>query len=246
MTQLYFAAYQGQVYVYRPRTAVRNGLPRSPDLKLTTTPTYAATVVGGYVNPYKPHSINHIITGFLGHREIVVASFDDGDVVAYYVEVLDGYIRGGSRQNLGTPVQPRAFFHDNVGISAWGLAVHSKSRLIAVSSNLKEVTVFAFAIHRRNGNTTDSNSEEDTAEARVHQRRCNWRIIIALGEACSNIPNICFMDDHRGRADKVCAVDIDGSVWTTDIWKSKQPVTRILPTTGFPFISEEYFPTPPK
>jgi len=36
------------------------------------------------------------------------------------------------------------FFHENVGKTAWGLAIHEKSRLIAVSSNLREVTVFCF------------------------------------------------------------------------------------------------------
>ena len=36
------------------------------------------------------------------------------------------------------------FFHENVGKTAWGIAIHEKSRLIAVSSNLREVTVFCF------------------------------------------------------------------------------------------------------
>ena len=38
------------------------------------------------------------------------------------------------------------FLHENVGMSAWGLAIHEKSRMIAVSSNLKEVTVFMPAL----------------------------------------------------------------------------------------------------
>lgn len=36
------------------------------------------------------------------------------------------------------------FFHENVGCSVWGLAIHAQSRMIAVSSNLKQVTVFSF------------------------------------------------------------------------------------------------------
>lgn len=71
------------------------------------------------MDPYRPHSINHIVTGLLGQQEVVVASFDDGDVVAYYTEVLESYIRDDGRQNMGIPTQPRPFFHDNVGISAW-------------------------------------------------------------------------------------------------------------------------------
>jgi hypothetical protein len=36
------------------------------------------------------------------------------------------------------------FFHENVGQSVWGLAIHEQSRLIAVSSNAREVTLFIF------------------------------------------------------------------------------------------------------
>jgi hypothetical protein len=38
------------------------------------------------------------------------------------------------------------FFHENVGMTAWGLALHEESRLIAVSSNRREVTVFVPAV----------------------------------------------------------------------------------------------------
>lgn len=41
---------------------------------------------------------------------------------------------------------PGSFFHENVGMTAWGLALHEESRLIAVSSNRREVTVFVPAI----------------------------------------------------------------------------------------------------
>jgi hypothetical protein len=37
------------------------------------------------------------------------------------------------------------FFHENVGITAWGLAIHEQSRLLAVGSNHREVTVFMHA-----------------------------------------------------------------------------------------------------
>lgn len=38
------------------------------------------------------------------------------------------------------------FFHENVGISAWGLAVHQYSRLIAVGTNNSNVHVFQPAL----------------------------------------------------------------------------------------------------
>lgn len=43
------------------------------------------------------------------------------------------------------------FFLENVGDSAWGLAIHEKSRLIAVSSNKKEVTVFVHGTYSKEG-----------------------------------------------------------------------------------------------
>lgn len=55
------------------------------------------------------------------------------------------------RQSISIPFLIAAdftsFFCENVGISAWGLAVHSASRLIAVSSNHHEITVFAFGLN---------------------------------------------------------------------------------------------------
>ena len=42
-------------------------------------------------------------------------------------------------------------FHANVGISAWGLAINGLSRLVAVSSNLSEVTVFMFGLREEKG-----------------------------------------------------------------------------------------------
>jgi hypothetical protein len=38
------------------------------------------------------------------------------------------------------------FFIENVGDSAWGLAIHQQSRLIAASSNKHEVQIFAPAL----------------------------------------------------------------------------------------------------
>lgn len=52
------------------------------------------------------------------------------------------------------------FFLENVGSSAWGLAIHQKSRLIAVSSNNHEVTVF---VHGINKNEPCNCAEEGTA-----------------------------------------------------------------------------------
>lgn len=48
------------------------------------------------------------------------------------------------RRHIGPP--PRQFFHENVEISAWGLAVHKEARLIAASANSRLITVWAPAL----------------------------------------------------------------------------------------------------
>lgn len=76
---LYLAAYQGRIFVYRPRTVPSQILPQRPDLQLIPQPSTAAAIVRGYIDPRRPHTINHMITGFLGDEEIVLACYDNGD-----------------------------------------------------------------------------------------------------------------------------------------------------------------------
>ena len=98
--------------------------------------------------------------------------------------------------------------------------MHSKSRLIAVSSNLHEVTVFAMQLSTGPPQSKVAECEgcEDKA-AQVKQRQRAWRIIIVLGISASNIPNIAFLDDEQGEAEKVCGMDINGKMWIADIWR---------------------------
>ncbi len=84
---------------------------------------------------------------------------DDGDVIAYYTHLLwmeSGLSQGNKLPPNGTT---KPFFHENVGISAWGLAIHDRSRLIAVGSNNREVTVFAFGLSRKTFNIRASSQE---------------------------------------------------------------------------------------
>ncbi|KAL2171128.1 hypothetical protein VTG60DRAFT_3643 [Thermothelomyces hinnuleus] len=239
---LYFAAYQDRIYVYQPRRAAPKILP-SPSLILHPRQSKLGQQCGGALDRRFPHQINHIIVGNLGDLEIVLMAYDDGDVVAYYTHAIVRFIKvsssqarsqGASSSRQGT--HPKPFFHENVGKSAWGLAIHSKSRLIAVSSNLHEVTVFAFALKTR---TTDmfallvqEPSPRTTSglpalqlQKHLQQRSRTWRIILPTGRGGNNIPNICFLDDEAGNADKVIAVDIVGTVWILDIWNvGTQPI----------------------
>lgn len=128
------------------------------------------------------------------------------------------------------------FFHENVGISAWGLAIHERSRLIAVSSNRKEVTVFAFALDRLPLSpmpTTDRAvisylsaketfpplNTQNTRKIKPHEyRSMNYKRVLRLHRMGHNIPSITFSDDEHGVAQSVLAIDILGALWTLNIW----------------------------
>jgi hypothetical protein len=184
--------------------------------------------------------------GNLGDFEIVLMSYDDGDALAYYTHNIVHYIkessgrtRGPGQSSTSQGTLPKPFFHDNVGESAWGLAVHEKSRLIAVSSNLHEVTVFAFALAERNNTTPRRRSEHHPIPVHAgcghsaldfqkdfRSRARAWRIVLPLGTEGSNVPNVSFMDDEMGEAEKVVAIDVSGSVWFLDIWRLGVPHVR--------------------
>lgn len=172
---LYFVAYKGFVHVYRLSRGVRVALgePQAildPEMSKTEMSKYVA----GDINPRCPHEINHMIGGELGDQEVLVVSRDNGDVQAWYTAAIAGYVqrsqrgredqdqtegRGQRADKVPRQPHPRHFFSENVGASAWGLAVHKKSRLIAVSSNCHEVTVFAFALNR---------CKDASGRARIH------------------------------------------------------------------------------
>ncbi|KAM5373599.1 hypothetical protein ACJA88_008443 [Fusarium oxysporum] len=207
---LYFSAYQGRIFVYRPRAAPSQALPSQPDLQLKPKASTAAQLVGGQLDESRPHTVNHMITGFLGDEEIVLACYDDGDVVAYYTKEIEKQAKEcRATSDRSHKSVPKQFFHENVGISAWGLAVHRKSRLIAVSSNRHEVVVFALAL------TQDPLSRRAglsrTTRLDIPTRTRNWRIVIRMAPSADNMPNVCFVDDCQGHAQRICAIDIKGT-----------------------------------
>ena len=234
LTQLYFAAYQDRIYVYQPRRAPQI-LP-SPSLILHPRPSKLAICCGGVQDKVFPHQINHMAVGNLGNLEIVLVGYDDGDVAAYYTHAIVRCVKATSDQSRGTgacrarqTLHPKPFFHENVGKSAWGLAIHEQSRLIAVGSNLHEVTVFAFAVNRNKATVrfpeVDNSPRVATGQTALElqkqfqSRTRTWRITLPLGHTGNNIPNLDFIDDEAGEADKVAAIDIAGNVWILDIWK---------------------------
>lgn len=99
--------------------------------------------------PYDAHAINNLLVQKLGRDEVVATVHDDGDVgvilVRHVVHAIKTRISSGTTEDL-TADNVKPIFQRNVGISAWGLAIHSQARVIAVSSNNHEVTVFRFGL----------------------------------------------------------------------------------------------------
>ncbi|KAL7628689.1 hypothetical protein AAE478_000204 [Parahypoxylon ruwenzoriense] len=143
---IYMVAYTDKIYVSRPRSCITNALPAEPDLILKPPASEMSIDVGGYLDDTFPHQINHLIVGELGNEEILLLAYDDGDVIGYYTRHIENELfrRESDGRNSGAILEP--FFHENVGKSAWGLAVHKQSRIIGVSSNTHNVCVFIFAL----------------------------------------------------------------------------------------------------
>jgi hypothetical protein len=146
------------------------------------------------------------------------------------------------------------FFLENVGSSAWGLAIHQKSRLIAVSSNNREVTVFihgsrAFSdscyeheylkpenlwgtSHHDRGSFPEKHGRM-SASGSTHSRTTfpnSFRRVLRPGHECHNIPSIAFADSCDDLAQSIIATDINGNLWLLDIWaKTSKPVVSRAP-----------------
>lgn len=201
------------------------------------------------------HQVNHLITGDLGGAEILLLAYDDGDIIAYYTRhVVDFLERSTKQQPRGhlAPQTPRPFFHDTVGASAWGLAIHSLSRLIAVSSNRAEVDVFAFALQPFTADdsllqrdmqhtavpveepspTTNRSVTLSELERHLRSRDRHRRILLCPGLSTGNIPCIDFISDKDGFAEKVAAIDIHGCITLLDIWTYDGRPIRINPPQG--------------
>lgn len=245
---LYIAAYRNHIHISRPRSCVTHKLPSTPDLVLKPEASAKGRSVGGYIDLILPHQPNHLIVADFGEEEILLLAYDDGDIIGYYTRHIEAEIIRREQHPRSTPQDLKPFFHENVGKTAWGIAVHKKSRLIAVGSNTHTATVFIPALTGKpfetlpgdhphelyrhikkydNGrlysyapdfNTNRFRNDAIEKEALVRRRDANWRITLETGTAGNNIPNLTFSDDEFGHADKVVAVDISGNLWLMDIW----------------------------
>ena len=220
---------------------------------------------GGYIDPSKPHAINHLIVGDFGNEEILLACCDDGDVISYKTYSVELAIRhrqqcnfrGGGclslarmrytqdrlkilHQGGGCPhllpthsVEP--WFAVSVGHSAWGLSIQKEARLIAVSSNSRQVDVFAPAlchgkrvsfreIQRKNGLLSKDVQLDGISRApwpnsrpfKPNDRTINQ--LVHTGISWKNIPSIAFFNsDLHKDAQWLAVTSIDGTAWIYDL-----------------------------
>ena len=181
----------------------------------------------GYIDDGHPHGINHLIIDKLGHEEVMLVACDDGDVIAYYISDVKREILSRASSNASIIPAPtdhilRPFFLENVGLSAWGLAIHAHARQIAVSCNTGIVHVFAFGL------TTDLEYPHD-----VTQHDTRWPVVshltrhenpaqnfhVQLRGHGGNIPTVAFDNsgqDPEGRYLVSAQIGQEGIVW--DLW----------------------------
>ncbi|OJD18006.1 hypothetical protein AJ78_01963 [Emergomyces pasteurianus Ep9510] len=251
---LYFAAFEHQIYVYQPSG---RGWALAPEPAMIITPVAKNPRASGYIMRHKPHIINVLRVGDLGHEEILLLATDCGNVAAYRTERIFSVIEEARATGNGKPTElgelVDCFFSDWVGQSAWGLAVHKTARMIAVSCNSWCITVFAFALvddASVAGVVTGSFKAGQTSTAPADQalewtnvssqsqysilrrlrpdKRRVRNIRFTLVGHIKNIPNIDFLNsDLDPDGDWLISTDIDNKLMIFNIWECPAPVRVI-------------------
>lgn len=145
--------------------------------QLNLVPNLANPEAQGYIDPSRPHNINHLVVGELGSEEILLLATDSGNVAAYYTTAIQDGIEKEpfdfSKEGRSDLVGVRPFFTHWVYESAWGLSIHQNARMLAVSSNHPyyelsrgldaAITVFAFALTTSDKVTVRNRTEESSS-----------------------------------------------------------------------------------
>lgn len=229
---LYFVAYSDNIYVYVPQYPTQR-LPQTPALIVPSQPSSPG--LRGTVDPRHPHSINSLVVERLGNEEVVATVRDDGDVSLWLVRHIMHSIErrtadGSTLSPLADEIKP--IFQENVGQSAWGLAIHSEARILAVSANTHNITVYRFGLARE---ASDEGTASDDGASTQHRAMDVTHSII---NGSSNIPHIAFCntgDDPQGQW--LLTTDIGGNcrAMNLDAMQTNQtfrfgPVTSYLDT----------------
>ncbi|KAI4178491.1 MAG: hypothetical protein LQ346_007429 [Caloplaca aetnensis] len=241
---LFFVAARDNILVYEPLDQ-EQALPDEPIhvVKLAGS----GKNLNGYMDPANSHAINQLVVADLGFEEVVVAVCDDGDVVAYWTRSVVAAIENSRSDFAGDmdPVnEPRPFFVNNVGMSAWGVAVHKEARMIAVSSNSKKINIFVFALGGFRLGTPEIGGQEELfdLDSLVSSEEQEWRrppildaldpadrsrnLEIVLSSHWTNIPNIAFYNSRNPSSRDIYLVstDIDGMTYIWNVWQRKVAV----------------------
>lgn len=180
-----------------------------------------------------------MIVGDIGQEEILLVSCDDGDVIAFTTGSFERAIQENHSEFPDIGLRISAFFVENVGQSAWGLAIHKAARLIAVSANTHEVTVFAFALGRASSPESNPEEEDGIFASSVDElngidhwnsltgpyrpeERATRNIKVTLTDHDTNIPSISFCNSEADPYGQYLAsTDIDGRTFVWDVWQQK-------------------------
>ncbi|KAF2129050.1 hypothetical protein P153DRAFT_30849 [Dothidotthia symphoricarpi CBS 119687] len=231
---LYFVVCNDTIHVYNPSF---------PNQRLSHEPVFilyppvSSPHLRPSIDPEDPHSISRIHIDHLGHEEIVLVACDDGDVVGYRVDEIQRALErrskftdGGSEVTNGDAV--KVLFHHNVGASAWGIAVHQEARMIAVSANTHNITVFAFALTSSLQHLDESGSHDNRvplsnqSRLDLHAPRREDRVITL--RAGTNVPAVSFNNsgsDPYGRW--LSSSSIDGKTILWDLHHPQAPARVI-------------------
>ena len=252
---LLFIAYVDQIHVFEPGFPSQT-LPKKPELIIAIPESRPGLT--GYINSEFPHTINHLIIGDIGNEEVLVACCDDGDVVGYTVRSIERLLEtlphlrrqfrlSGCNPEIPPTVPGRPFLLENVGKSAWGLATHKTQRLLAVSSNSKEICIFVFALGGSGLTNIDMKRDSELANLETNDepflsddkfwpkvrtgspkdRSKNFMIVLSLHD--TNIPNIAFYDsDGDSHETYLASTDIAGKLFIWEIWSGEAIVDMQL------------------
>ncbi|KAK3072258.1 hypothetical protein LTR53_007157 [Teratosphaeriaceae sp. CCFEE 6253] len=216
---LYFVAYGPELHVFVPRFPAQI-LTAQPVLIVPSLPSQPD--LAGYLDPREPHAINNLIVQRLGNDEVVATVRDDGDVDVVLVRhVLQAISRRAEKGNaLGLVADElRPIFQSNVGISAWGLAIHTHARVLAISSNAHEVRVFKFGLLSDDDRPPDGREDglPGNADAQSGEHR-RMDVTQRVLNGAANIPAIAFCntgDDPHARW--LLTTDISGYCRVMDL-----------------------------
>ncbi|KAL8634825.1 MAG: hypothetical protein Q9228_007617, partial [Teloschistes exilis] len=244
---LFFLACLDTILVYKPQGQHQILISPEIAIPLPKTDTHGAH---GYISETYPHAANHLVVADLGLEEVLVVACDDGDVVAYTTLSIYQEIDRQRSPNQD-PRPPHAWDHllhaklrpfllRNLGMSAWGIAVHEKYRMIAVSSNAHKIHVFIFALSyplhpslerlREMGIEVEDPPYVWSPEWSKfqcwdpffpHDRSRNLELILHHHKA--NIPSIAFYNPHDPASTDVFLVstDINGLTYIWDVWNRR-------------------------